>query len=471
MNQTVEKIGAAQAASLNELEARRDASSVLLLREMAQAEGLQQKRELFEQAADQESSHISEVLKGKVSTRFDFEVSDGRLYFLQPGGVTSWEEMHQNGLARAEALALDPNYAFYRDLSEAELNNARRQEELIAQAKPFAMIELSLAGTDLASPAVLRDLGRDPDLARAFLRTSVYDGSGFHIYSESIDGLSPIDGRGIATGWGMWSEAKVNLGTDATSVDILKAPIILTEVDLAAEDMHHLPKKLVEAYDDRLLKRTGQRHSSGRRLEDSIHTYEFVLNNPDLVNAHMEGLCDLAASDLDVYELARLANDLRYDIMSSFKKRMNGTWVDKGSLAESVADAGAAERANGTTFYGCDTAVSASANLAPNAGYANANEGQKSLMELAGKAVRCANKDCGKKVIIPSKDLERGVLSCSECGLHYDVCTKKSWFEKAISANQEELSPLAKWNREYDQNQAIKKAERLAKEADLAKAA
>jgi hypothetical protein len=49
--------------------------------------------------------------------------------------------------------------------------------------------------------------------------------------------------------------------------------------------------------------------------------------------------------------------------MSSFKQRLDGTWEEKGSLAESVSFAGGSERSSGTVFSGCDTTISAKSNL------------------------------------------------------------------------------------------------------------
>jgi len=459
--------------SYQELERRRDASSVLLLREMQETEDLRLKRELFEQAADQESSHISEALNGKVSTRFDFDARGGKLYFLQPGGVTDWYEMHHNGYARAKALAEnDPQLAFYRRISKAELENAATQEELLKTGEPFAMVELSLAGDDLAPREALKKVGRDPELRRAFLRVSVSDGQKFSIYSESLDGVTVEDGRDIASGWGLWQNSKMSLEPNASSVDILANPIILKQDELNLEHMHTLAERLVQAYDDRLQAKTGQTYRSGRSPEQALRTYEFVLNNPDLMNAHMEGLCHLAGSNFDLKVLADYANDLRYDIMASYKQRMEGKWIDKGNLAESVAGAGASERAVGTEFYGCDTTVGSN-NIA-NGGYAN-SEG-KSLMELSGKKIQCANSDCKKKVVVPDSDLIEGKLTCSECGLQYDVCTGTSKFKKVSRPEKPEVkqeSPLTKWNREYELNKTQKKLEklRLAEEAKLANSA
>ena len=455
-----------------QLENKRVTSTVLLLQEMQQTNDLQRRQSLFEQAADQESSHISEVLNGRVSTKFDFETSGGQLYFLQPSGVTKWYEMHNNGYQRASALAIeDGRFEFYAQLSKAELDNAQKQEELIQVGDPFAMVELSLAGDDLASAEMLKKIGRDPELRRAFLRVSVYDGARFSIYSESIDGMDRIDGLDIARGWGKWEEAKIGLAHSSSSVDILNNPIILSGQELPIDEMHTLAAELVEAYDERLRLRTGKIHRSGRSPEDSVHTYEFVLNNPDLMNAHMEGLCDMAKSNLDAQDLAKYSEDLRYDIMSSFKKRLEGTWVDSGSLGQSVADAGASERAAGTTYFGCDGAVGAGTNIA-NGGYAN--NGEKSLMDLSGKKIQCGNSNCKKKVVVPDSDLIAGKLSCTECGLQLDVCTgemkfKKDSENKAAKITSQE-SPLAKWNREYDEKKRLDKLQ-LEHETQLADAA
>ncbi len=356
-----------------ELEQQRDVSTVQLLREMDTAADAAYRQALFEQAADQEASHISEVLEGAVVTDFTFDTRDGRLYLLQPNGVTDWLKMHELGVERAEArAAADPNFAPYVEIAKAELREARLQEEMIRRGEPTVMLKLSLCGNDVMGAQQLEQIGRDPYQQRAYVRTSVFDGQKLHIHSRSIDGVSLPDGReGINSGWGAIVPSGVEMPADASSIDILNAELTFDGSEMGITEMHDLVDRCVAAFDDLQFRRTGRRYKAGRSPE-GIDTYGFVLDNRDLLSAHLDSLIMLARQDMPLGALAAQANELRYDIMSSYKRRLEGTWVDMGSLGESVAHAGSVERALGTKYSGCDTVIGQTANPA-NAGYSNAD--------------------------------------------------------------------------------------------------
>lgn len=459
-----------------ELEQQRDASAVLLLSEMYQTDDLYRRQELFNQSADQEASLMAEVLEGSVKTDFSFETRDGRLYLLQPSGVTDWQEMHKQGLERAKArAAADKKLAPYVKIAEAELAEAADQEAMIKSGKSMAMFKLSLCGDDVMPDAQLRKIGRDPDQQRAYVRVTVFDGSALHVHSRSIDGVNLGDGRrGISGGWGTWSP-QARLDKDASSIDILNHAAEFDEQQMSVEEMHSLADRVVTAFDNVRYQRTGKIYKAGR-CPEGIDTYKFVLDNNDLFNAHMESMCSLAQRELGVEIFAEHANELRYDIMASYKQRAEGTWIEHVSLADSVAYAGLLERQAGTSFAGCDTVFSG--NKAKAAGYVNAESDEQSLLKLEGQAIRCINKSCRKMVVVPSKDLAQGILSCNRCGLVYDVCNKQSSFDPSkVNRTKEQASPglfeqlsatLARYETERKHKEAVKK---LKAESDLAQAA
>jgi len=112
---------------------------------------------------------------------------------------------------------------------------------------------------------------------------------------------------------------------------------------------------------------------------------------------------------------------------------------------------------------------------------------EKSLTSLIGRKLPCVNKKCRKEVIVPASDLRGGILSCSKCGLVYDVCNKKSWFDKNKINDDQNTQPepdgfdiilaaLAHYDAEAKQKAAFKKLEenkmeQLNKDRDLANAA
>lgn len=437
--------------SYEQLEDQMNASAVLLLGEMHRSADPIRRQELFEQAADQEASLISEVLDGAVKTDFRFDTVDGHLHLLQPNGVTDWAKMHEHGLLRAKAKAAkNAGYEPYVSIAAAELEESRLQEAMAAAGKKAVMVKLSLCGDDLMSAAQLKELGRNPEAQRAFLRVSVFDGQTMHIHSRSIDGMSLADGRDIATGWGLWEEPQTAMEPDASSAEILQNHLYFGEEQMDLQEMHLLADRLVGSFDRLQTRRTGRPHKAGRAPE-GVDTYRFVLSNRDLLDAHLDSMAALAArTELPIGHLAAITNDLRYDIMSSFKQRLEGRWVEYGSLGESVARAGEVERVLGTDFGGCDILISR-ASTAEQAGYVNAQGPSRAERASLIKSLRrevTGSGACG------ACGAAGKLYGCGLCG----ACNKK-WcdiFEK--TGKQTKIKDLAK-GKQGDESQLFGKTE------------
>jgi hypothetical protein len=424
-----------------ELEQRMDSNTVMLLREMQVSADLDLQARLFEQAADQEASLMSEVLDGAVITDFKFTTREGRLLLLQPNGVSDWGLMHEYGAARAKAIAgEDPGFGAYAAIAEAELAEAKQQEAMARAGRPAALAKLSLCGNDVISVERLKKIGRDPEAQRAFLRVSVFDGRDLHIHSRSIDGVSLIEGRGFADGWGTFEEPQAVLEPDASSIDILNSGLYFEEDQLSAADMHRLADRLVAAFDEQRYRQTGELFKAGR-CPEGVDTYKFVLENRDLLTAHMDSLAALAArTELPSGHAAALANDLRYDIMSSYKQRLEGRWQDLGSLADSVAAAGESERASGTEFWGCDSVVNAST---ANTGYVNAGMSRVPKLADRMRIVRNLREDVKGNGKCAACGAKGKLFGCSLCG----ACNKE-WCEKyEATGEQTPINKLGRFRR------------------------
>jgi hypothetical protein len=400
-----------QSLSANELAHLQAVNSVLLLKDMHETSDLELHRSIFEQVCDQESSHISEVLPGVVNTRFNFDTKDGRLMAIQPNGITDWRKMHENGVTRARSMAeLSSEFMFYEEIAKAELSEAIAQEELIAHGKPMAMITLSLSGEDIASADVLKKLGRDPNQRRAFLRVSWTNGfdNKIHLDSRSIDNM------GLANGKEFIESLGAELPANANSLNVLSTQVLVD--GLNEHELMNLADKLVNNYDQKLFAETGVSHIAGRSERDAHDTFKFVLEQRDLLNAHMESLCELAKRNLPLPILAEQTDNLRYDIMSSFKQRLNGTWVYRGSLAESVSFAGGSERSSGTVFAGCDTTISSkSSNSLNETGMFNAQNPEN----WSWKKGKCQVSECPRRVK-SEKVLVGPCDVCADCQKLFD---------------------------------------------------
>jgi len=381
--------------TLNELEQARVLHSVELLRDR-QNSAPELSSELYWQARDLETTFFAEGLDGENRTDFPFNTLEGKLYVVQPKGATDWLALHENGLARARAKSWeDSRFKFYADIAEAEFEEAKAQQHMVQERRPATLFSISLCGDDLASPASLKAIGRDPEKSRGYIRASVFDGQNLHLYSCSVDGMTTQDARDIYQKY-----FSAELPKSANSIGILRNRIKIPGEHRGLLDVIAPPK--------------------GRE------THQFVLSQTDLIDAHMDGLQALANLNLGRDVLAERADNLRYDIVSSLKQRYEGTWVDAGSLAESVAHAGMIERDAGTEFYGCDNVLTAE-NKAVRAGYLNARGFEALLGKKKFESKFCPN--ClpkpkpGKKV---KAWREGDRLGCGDCGHVIDVCTKKT---------------------------------------------
>jgi hypothetical protein len=302
------------------------------------------------------------------------------------------------------------------------------------------MVKLSLCGDDVMTAEHLGKIGRDANAQRAFLRVSVFDGQAMHIHSRSIDGVSLDDGRDLADGWGLFDEPLIELEPDASSVDLLGSHIYFEEDQMDTNQMHQLADGLVAAFDERQYRRAGKTCKAGR-CPEGVDTYRFVLENQDLLKAHMDSLVALAVrAELPVGHVSALTNDLRYDIMASYKQRLDGSWQDLGSLAESVAVAGEHERANGTEFWGCDSVVSANS---ANTGYVNAEAGHRPSLVERQKIAKNLQKEVKGKGSCAACSAEGNLFGCGLCSR----CNKE-WCEKyEASGEQTPINKLGRFGR------------------------
>jgi hypothetical protein len=471
LNSTAEKLS--PVTNHEELAHLQAAGSVMLLKQMHDSPDVEMRRAIFEQVCDQETSHISEVLPGVVNTRFNFDIRDRKLFVLQPHGVTDWRKMHEMGVARAQSMAeISSNLKFYEDIAKAELQEAITQEELITKGKPAAMVTLSLCGEDVGSSHALKKLGRDPDQRRAFLRVYWTDGVNkqINLDSRSVDNMALVDGIAMIKGLGK------ELPDGANSLDVLSSRVIIE--DLSESEMSSLADKLVDSFDRKLLKRTGNKHKAGRSEVDAQDTYNFVLEQEDLINVHMESLCELASRDLPLSILAEYSDDLRYDIMASFKRRMKGEWEECGSLADSVSNAGGAERSIGTEFRGCETIIGAkSSNNLTETGMANAQNPENWRWEKGKCQIpECPNRKENKTVDVGPCDVCAGCQSLfdnemtfKEVNNYYRQKAQEQESEKAAGFFDIIAADLTRYKQDIEQKElARKKKETLQKKQAMA---
>ena len=172
----------------------------------------------------------------------------------------------------------------------------------------------------------------------------------------------------------------------------------------------------------------------------------------DLLAIYYDSLEKLAKTNINNHELAHMSNELRYDIMASFKDRLTGHRVY--ATVDSIISSGDKARAEGIEFSGCDMVVSSSINKL---GY-----GVKG--EVARECITCPG--CSKIVDADKKYFAAGFLKCPECSLTVQYRAMLSYpagQEKAY--NQYKEGFFEWWTRKNQQYKIKQRQDALAQKA------
>lgn len=359
--------------TLEQLRAKKAASSVMALRRAEFEPDPLIKKAIFEHVYNQETTHLCEILEGKVETEVEFETIDGKLYAVDETGLTDWEKFHENNWQYANLLVeQNPKLEPYLRISEADTEEGIAQIEMVKAGEPKTMVKLSLCGDDILDEQALLKLGRDPLKKRAMLRVSIFDGAKLKLYTRSIDNMSLEGGKEFYK-----HNFNIEIPNDYDSADLLSMSVAYDEV------LHNLADELVPS-------------------QAGINTYQFVNQQQDLLKVYFESLNGLAQGNLSEYQIAFSANELRYDIMSSFKKRLRGD--DVYASADAIISAGNEDRARGETHNGCDDSVTS---LQSKTGLGLKSNEQKT------DCVTCPN--CSKVVNLDKEYFRAGFLRCPSC--------------------------------------------------------
>lgn len=117
-----------------------------------------------------------------------------------------------------------------------------------------------------------------------------------------------------------------------------------------------------------------------------------------------------------------------YNCLALLEKRL-----DSGRENELIVDydaassgAGSIARSEDKVYDACGVVIGVS--QAEHAASTADKTGFESLKRLENKKIRCYA--CKKEIVVSKKDLNKGKLSCNECGYWLDVCTGKSGFKE-----------------------------------------
>jgi hypothetical protein len=229
------------------------------------------------------------------------------------------------------------------------------------------------------------------------------------------------------------------------------------------DNWKQLAKGLVSEADNILSEKYGGHWLQGRPESEAVDLQKYVESQAQV----LEGLFDVERKlakelkDFDSYKAA-FNKELR-KAAALLEHRLT-----LGKTSEAIVDyqaaatgAGAWADAEGKSYNMCGLVLSAeNTNLAQ-------QTGSESLARLIGQPVECPF--CEKKVVVPAKDLEQGKLYCNNCDTGVDVCTGEKFNRNKDKRNNlrykksfadELIDGWLEWNRRYQEEKAVKQAQR-----------
>jgi hypothetical protein len=228
---------------------------------------------------------FAEMVDGSMRTPFEYR-PDGRELYARDGSVMRLE--FETGLEDADRIAeARPNLAFEVRRRRIEMDEYYDMLKMSQGRLPNTMIVVS------DFPPELMDAGHDVggynvSRQQTMLRVLSWDGSKLTMHSQSLDGSNRQALEGIYASFGQTPRPGELLGQR-----------IHAALDIAEQKF--LTDKLTGAYDHSLRQQFGGNWRAGRRDESSINTYDFVLEQRDLIQLAMQ---QKRMGQLDIYGLA-----------------------------------------------------------------------------------------------------------------------------------------------------------------------
>jgi len=408
------------------------------------------------------TSGLAEALPGIVSTDYPFELKEGKLVASDDEAI---EELLANALRKDIKTASDDEFyaRFLPQRSRHELDEFREQQAMANEQADFnTIVTFSPYSQEYDTPQTrlkLKRAAQEPDWQRGMIRVSHWNGRQLHVFTRSVDNSSVSILR---------ETAKRQLGYEFEAEDSTAMLGERIHLNIAGESWHGLADSLVKHADDILADQRGGKWIQGRPAGEAIDTQKYVQSRQEIVQALLGKGQWLAerCEDFESYKQAFDKEIYNHIALLKFPGRVEAGAILIDIAAASSA-AGAMARARGEVYNMCGHVIAADSTIAQVA----EKTGFESLRRLAGQELRCINPRCRKKVIVPVKDLDAGVLSCNKCGLVLNVCTGEADFDKnkinspKNNSKKPEAKPETDWQRIKREDRAKRQAEKLAQQA------
>lgn len=340
------------------------------------------RREQLAGIYEDETSWLAETLNGEMRSSYRFELLEGELYAREKaidGGETlrHLKTMYLEGAECAKIRAAsDPRVSFEIERERHHLEELTLMEEMAAGRAPNTAIIISPFPEELSGEQEDDIQGYKPKLRRSMVRLITFSSSGdVTVTSQSLDHTDRATIEAVFTSWDM------ELPSHASTNDILSRRITR---NMPPGWQKTALDNIKRTWDESLAQRFGGDWQAGRRQSQG-NTWEFVLQQEDLLRDHLDQIADLIglARSGDSWSIDALA-DARYKTAAAMKRRYDGNVRDSygGDTTSEREAAGAAAQASGQTFGGCGLTVEASISTAATAESQLAQLGYRARVEF-----------------------------------------------------------------------------------------
>ena len=409
------------------------------------------------------ASALAETIDGRVNTEYSFKLENGKLVAEDGEAI---EDLVDRGFRESVKMASrDSFYEFLPIRTRYELDEIRDDQAMArGEAEYNTTIKFSPYSEELDNDdnnrTKLIAANQKPYWQRGMFRLKHWDEQEERLYliTLSIDNSSVRFLHDIAAET-LDYQYKAQNSTETVGETI--------RLNIKDSSWREIPGQVTKAADGKLSRERGGQWLQGRELKNAEDTQKFVESQHAILN-HLSFVDRTLVSQHPTFEgyLNAFHNEL-YDqaaLLDGLLQRAAG--VFRGDVGVASATAGYIAREEGRVYDACGLILDGGNKVAGLA----AKTGLESILGLAGRELKCTNRNCRKKVVVPLDDLRVGKLSCNKCGLVYDVCLKEARFDKSKIANQntESVKPVKKespWERikrEDQEDKEAKKRQRIA---------
>lgn len=349
----------------------------------------QEAKDIKSQVWDEETTRFAEVLDGPVDTSFDF--------FIGPDGLQTDMGTNLTEMWSSAVNALEVERHWDRRLEDIyKLRVIEQQEgnfvEKLAQGEigTDSLITISPYPEDLErihGIKFLEENGFNPSRKLGFVREYTRIPGGVRLRTASVDNSSIKNWQLVVNS---------NYGPTETyekTEDILSKRL---RSNMSIDE-------LIGAYDKSLGNGSVQGIKDGKKEE----TWQYVLNQPDILSYYFTELQKLADNNLPISSLLKSKQELTYKICATLENRYsNKNQQEYSGLTSEISSSDISARAEGRSYSACGISLSSQS------AQGEARDLQNTL-QISHNSMKCVNCPFCKKTV--DAKVTSSSISCPEC--------------------------------------------------------